>query len=426
MNVHKLLDDLVFIQIQKQKFNVGKNCERFPVTNNYIGLDYIFSNSFLKSYTKNFIQLHTIGSSAILHNLKLSQDEIQVCNEQGLEIFLTEQAYFQCGPGDSLPVADFVNLNFDMEFDKYPIYWQTCNYNIKSLELDSCKKFIQNNTLTKVTVHIVNKDIKNLLAHYNLDIQNKNPFLQAIFQILKTVQRRLPPKELIRYKFWCGNWRYEPHRHLIAAYLSNFETKLGWHFNGDAKSIEHFYWFSLDEWKSLFPQYYEKIILGIENLNKHHYFMDIKPKKFQLQNNLLDVALRPVENGEHPDWQEQISKNLYNDTFCSIVNLGTFADYFPAYDEKPLCAIRNFRPFVLVGPPGSLQMMKDDGFKTFDKFWDESYDAETDHQKRFIKIFQVIEFINRLDINECQDLYEEMSDILLHNYKIISQGYRIV
>lgn len=425
MNVHQLLEDLVFVQINQRKFNVGKSCVRLPVSNNYIGLDHIFLNSFLKSYNKNFIQLHTIGSSAILHNFKLSEEEIKICNKQGLEIFLTEQAYFQCGPGDSLPIADFVNLHVDMDFEKYPIYWQQCKYSIKSLELDSCKKFISNNSLTNVTIHIVNKDIKNLLSHYNLNIKNKNPFLQAIFNILKETKRNKPSSKLIQHKFWCGNWRYEPHRHLVSAYLSNFDTRLGWHFNGSKHSIEHFYWFSIDEWQKTYPTHYKKIINGIENLNKNHYSIDVKPNKFDLNNNLLDVGLRPIENGEHPSWQQQISENLYYNTFCSIINLGTFADYFPTYDEKPLCAIRNFRPFVLVGPPGSLQMMKDDGFKTFDNFWDESYDKEEDHQKRFIKIFEVIDFINRLSIDECQVLYKEMSKILIHNYNTISKGFNI-
>jgi hypothetical protein len=312
-----------------------------------------------------------------------------------------------------------------MDFDQYPLYWQTCEYKVKSLELDSCKKFVDNNHLNKVTVHLCNSDPNNLLHHYNFKIGYKNPFLQAIFNILKTTKRKKTSADLIKYKFWCGNWRYEPHRHIIAAYLSNFNSKLGWHFDGDKSSIEHFYWFKFEDWKEKYPLHYHKLISGFENLSQQHYYIDLKPKKYTLNNQVTDVGMRPVENGEHPSWQNQVAENLYSDTFCSIVNLGTFADCFPIFDEKPLNAIRNFRPFVLVGPPGSLQMMKDHGFKTFDKFWDESYDSEKDHQKRFIKIFDIIKYIDTLSIEQCKQIYKEMSSILKHNYNVISKGLDI-
>ena len=62
--------------------------------------------------------------------------------------------------------------------------------------------------------------------------------------------------------------------------------------------------------------------------------------------------------------------------------------------------------------------MKNDGFKTFSEFWDESYDNETDHQKRFIKIFEIIDYIESLSIEECKDMYVRMDEILKHNYSV--------
>lgn len=422
MNVNKLLEDLLLVQINNKIFTVDETIQRKNFTNYYVGLDHIYSNSFLKDYNKNYIQLHHIGNSNLLHNFQLFDYEIENCNNYGLEIFLTEQIYFQCGPGDELPLADFVNLKIEIDFSKYPLYWQDCKYSVKSLELDSCRKFITNNNLTNVTVHLCNKDTKQLLNHYNFTIGNKNPFLQAMFAILQKSERNITSADNIKYKFWCGNWRYEPHRHIIAAYLSNFNTKLGWHFTGNAKSFEHFYWFNLEEWQKKYPKHYTKLVEGIDNLNKTHYYLDLQPKKFKLQNQVIDVGLRPTDNGEHPSWQSQIHENLYNDTFCSVVNLGSFADYFPTYDEKPLIAIRNFRPFILVGPPGSLQMMKDHGFKTFDYFWDESYDLEENHEKRFIKIFKLIENIDSMSLDECKEMYKNMKKILKHNYNVISKG----
>jgi hypothetical protein len=51
------------------------------------------------------------------------------------------------------------------------------------------------------------------------------------------------------------------------------------------------------------------------------------------------------------------------------------------------------QPFILLGAAGSLQHVKDMGFKTFGEFWDETYDLELDDKQRFNKIMKVIESI---------------------------------
>ena len=56
------------------------------------------------------------------------------------------------------------------------------------------------------------------------------------------------------------------------------------------------------------------------------------------------------------------------------------------------------------------------GFRTFNSYWDESYDAETDHCRRLIKIIQLIEQISQYSIKELNDLYTQMIPTLEHNY----------
>ena len=91
-------------------------------------------------------------------------------------------------------------------------------------------------------------------------------------------------------------------------------------------------------------------------------------------------------------------------------------DPFPTYDEKPLNAIFNKRPFVLCGPPGSLALMRKDGFETFGEFWDESYDDEPNHKKRLEKIFELLTEIDSWDIQKCQAMYGDMLPVLFRNY----------
>jgi hypothetical protein len=75
------------------------------------------------------------------------------------------------------------------------------------------------------------------------------------------------------------------------------------------------------------------------------------------------------------------------------------------------------RPFILVAPPKTLAYIKSLGFRTFDEFWDESYDDELDHGERLAKIFEIIDYISTLSIEEMRELYSKMIPIVQHNLK---------
>ena len=408
-----LLDQSFLIRINginRYVDNQGQINEGTP--DYYVGWSYIYYNSKLSNYSKNFLHIHNMGSLLSLENTVLSDADIEYCNKNGLEIFLTEQIIFLCC--DTLPKINFVSFEYTEEIKKSFIpNFQDCKYSIKSLELNSCKEFIKNNKLNNVTICISNTDPENLLDHYNLNIVRKDPFLQAISKINK-IKKNQPPST-INTKFWCGNWRYEPHRHIIAAYLTTVDSKLSWYFDGNVEAIDQFYWFKLESWKTLYPTYYNKLITGIENLNKNHYYIDLNNNKRTLTNTTPDMTLRADKEGNHPSFESQTHEELYQDTFCSIINLSSFAVPFPTYDEKVLNAIINYRPFILVGPPGSLALMKNDGFKTFSEFWDESYDDELDHDKRLAKLLTLVHSILNKSIEELRTMYQQMRPIVEHN-----------
>ena len=79
------------------------------------------------------------------------------------------------------------------------------------------------------------------------------------------------------------------------------------------------------------------------------------------------------------------------------------------------------KPFVLAAPPYTLKYLKEQGFKTFSDFWDESYDDIEDHQERMFKIIDVIDFINSKSIDELRQIYLQMIPILEHNEKLVEE-----
>jgi hypothetical protein len=73
-------------------------------------------------------------------------------------------------------------------------------------------------------------------------------------------------------------------------------------------------------------------------------------------------------------------------------------------------------PFVLASTAGSLEYLRDYGFKTFDTLWDESYDLELDDQWRMYKIAQVLKNLDDMSNQQRQELFERAIPIVKHNY----------
>ena len=85
--------------------------------------------------------------------------------------------------------------------------------------------------------------------------------------------------------------------------------------------------------------------------------------------------------------------------------------------EKIFKPITTRRPFILAGAPGNLEYLKSYGFKTFDRWIDESYDTEIDHDKRIIKIVDQLEQMSKLSNNQLLEMHREMQPILQYNYE---------
>ena len=66
-----------------------------------------------------------------------------------------------------------------------------------------------------------------------------------------------------------------------------------------------------------------------------------------------------------------------------------------------------------------LKELKRLGFQTFSDFWDESYDSYENHGDRLGKIFQLIDYIESLDIETLKSIYVKMQELLEFNQKIL-------
>ena len=95
--------------------------------------------------------------------------------------------------------------------------------------------------------------------------------------------------------------------------------------------------------------------------------------------------------------------------------------------EKVYKCFNHLHPFVIVGSRGSIKKLKEQGFKTWDKWWDESYDDIDDGNERYKKVYEIIKFINSKTLDELHQMYQEMIPNLIFNQdkmKYVGENYK--
>lgn len=111
-------------------------------------------------------------------------------------------------------------------------------------------------------------------------------------------------------------------------------------------------------------------------------------------------------------------------TFCHIVTETQFFNDNPYYGEtifiteKVDKAIRFAQPFIVASSPNYLKTMRELGFKTFNQWWDESYDTVQEWDKRINMVYDVIKEISTWSQSKLSVIYREMIPTLEHNQKI--------
>ena len=114
-----------------------------------------------------------------------------------------------------------------------------------------------------------------------------------------------------------------------------------------------------------------------------------------------------------------ITTEDFERTFVSVVTETLVDDGTLFFSEKIWKPIMVGHPFLLYGNQGSLKYLKSIGYKTFNRWWDESYDDETNHYKRLEMIYNLCMSILSKSDTELSEILLEMTDNLIHNREIL-------
>lgn len=112
--------------------------------------------------------------------------------------------------------------------------------------------------------------------------------------------------------------------------------------------------------------------------------------------------------------------NYFTNTYFSIISETLYdTGKMNFLTEKTFKSILFKSPFLLVTTPGSLEKVRELGYKTFDGIIDETYDKELDNSKRMLLLGKEIERLCNLHENELQDFKTRCLPIVNYNFDIL-------
>lgn len=151
----------------------------------------------------------------------------------------------------------------------------------------------------------------------------------------------------------------------------------------------------------------------IEKLKLSQEFLDTLPWIYDIKDYHPSITSLKTEQ-ERKAYQSTYI-NFVSETYFEHTTPNEYNNYELDMTDKCTKPIVSMQPFILHAQPGALQYLKDIGFKTFDKWWDESYDLDKDHNLRYNKLLSLYRKFTKASHSELSDMLFEMYDTLEYN-----------
>ena len=113
----------------------------------------------------------------------------------------------------------------------------------------------------------------------------------------------------------------------------------------------------------------------------------------------------------------RFSAGFYKKFGLDIVTESVLNYPYPFTTEKTYRPIIEKRMFIILNSAGTLRVLKQQGFKTFDDIIDESYDNILDPELRVLAVAEQVRKFCALDLEYIKQYYQDNADKFEHNYQ---------
>lgn len=365
------------------------------------------------------------GHITDLATMTHTNDAVEQLNNNGLHIYLFEpiNSYHKDSVASEFPPYSRHNQNFYTEF-RYP----TKPEDLRAEELDSIYEYAKRNKLTNVTVHTGDYNIEQYYTHYTdtLNLICDDIFLKSQHGIDNLDETFV---NTFNKNFVCLNWRFTNHRQLVATFLAGDHGYLSWHHKANFDTLSKNLFFNLELWEHTHIEHYCKLRNNCHIVERKSPFIIDLPAHGPIAIDdpyHIDIwpNVKGFGKGETPATRNIENNTLaetYKKVFVDIITETRFAQPTANFSEKVFQAIQYQKPFIVVAPPKTLEYIRSLGFKTFNDYWDESYDDELHHGERLAKLFYVMHEVVTAPIDKLRDMYEDMRPIVEHNLKVYKE-----
>ena len=131
----------------------------------------------------------------------------------------------------------------------------------------------------------------------------------------------------------------------------------------------------------------------------------------------IQYPLRIDNDGAIPNGSQTLGPiNALMTSFLHVVTETCYWDNKTHLTEKIFKPVVARQPFVLLGCANNLKYLRSYGFKTFDAWWDESYDSIEDPIQRLEAVVKIIDDICAMSNDDLTAMLRAMQHVLDYNY----------
>lgn len=345
-----------------------------------------------------------------------SKDLVKVSLKQQYHTIYSEHTVVE-NPDEAEFLYIFVNnINFFKRIDEYKVNKQI----LKNLQSQKCKLLIEipddgwfgsknNNTLEKLQEWLDDNNIlqKNVyVKNLNLISNERKTKINMITDtIMSERYLRDTPSEVCKFnsidKLFL-NYNRNVTRHKLYLGYTLFQNNL----------IENALIGFSDKY------------LNSESIGQDYSFLNYN---FNILYKFLKSLPYKIDNKniKYLNDQGTIGQVLHHDdyerTFLSLVSESTCESGVVYLSEKTFKPIAMGHPFIIVGSQGSLTKLRDIGYKTFDKWWDEGYDECTSYKDRINRIRDILLTLKEISFSSQKIIREEMKEVIDYNFKLYNK-----